>query len=256
MMKPLHKTFLAMTVAGLMTGFSAHAEQVHTIVLVHGAFADGTASWEQVIPALQSRHYEIITAQIPLTSLKDDVEVTERAIARAKGDVILVGHSWGGTVITQAGNNPRVKALVYINAFAPSAGQSTADLVKSFPAPPGSAKIVKGVDGFLSLPASAIASDFAQDATPEAQNIVGITQVPIRASSFDEKVTKAAWETKPSWFLVGSKDRMINPDLERAMAKKIHARVTELPVSHVPMLYDPKNVARTIFKAVNITSGN
>jgi len=255
-MKPLHKTLLAMTAAGLMTGFSVHAEKLHTIVLVHGAFADGTSSWEQVIPVLQSRHYEVITAQIPLTSLKDDVAVTERAIARAKGDVILVGHSWGGTVITQAGSDPRVKGLVYINAFAPSAGQSTAELVDSFPAASGSAKIVKGADGFLTLPASAIASDFAQDATPEAQNIVAITQVPIRAASFNEKVTKAAWQQKPSWFLVGSNDRMINPDLERAMAKKIRAHVTELPVSHVPMLYDPKNVARTIFKAVNITSGN
>ncbi|WP_213713257.1 alpha/beta fold hydrolase [Cedecea lapagei] len=255
-MKPTRKTLLALAAAGLMTGFAAQAETQHTIVLVHGAFADATGSWEQVIPPLQTRHYEIITAQIPLTSLADDVAATKRAIARAKGDVILVGHSWGGTVITEAGNDPKVKGLVYINAFAPSPGQSTADLVNSFPAPPGSAKIIKGADGFLSLDPKAVATDFAQDATPEAQNIIGITQMPIAAASFTEKVTTAAWQQKPSWFLVGSNDRMINPELERAMAKKIHAHVTELPVSHVPMLYDPKNVARTIFKAVNITSGN
>jgi len=252
-MKLSGKSLIGLALAGMMLAGAAQAETRHSIVLVHGAFADATGSWENIIPALQSRHYEIITAQIPLTSLADDVAATKRAIARATGDVILVGHSWGGTVITEAGNDPKVKGLVYINAFAPSVGQTTAELVSQYPAPPGSAKIIKGADGFLSLPASAIATDFAQDATPEAQNIIGVTQMPIRASSFNEKVTTAAWQTKPSWFLVGTQDRMINPALERAMAAKIHAHVTELPVSHVPMLYDPKNVARTIFKAVNNT---
>jgi len=254
-MRSFYKKRNILLVLGLLGASAVHAENIHSIVLVHGAFADGT-SWEQVLPPLLSRNYEVIAVQEPLTSLEDDVAATKRAIARAKGDVILVGHSWGGTVITQAGNDPKVKGLVYINAFAPSVGQSTADLIKSAaPAQVGS-KIAQDHAGYLYLPPEVIANDFAQDAaSDEIKKIVSIVQGPIKASSFDQKVSYAAWQHKPSWYLVGTEDHMINVDLERAMAKKINARTTELPVGHVPMLSDPLNVARMIFKAVNITSG-
>jgi len=263
-MKFLKHTLLAIAIAGLGNAVSAYAmnadntvqeTKIHTIVLVHGAFADGS-SWDNVIPALQSRHYQVIVVQNPMTSLADDVAATKRAIDQAQGDVILVGHSWGGTVITQAGNDPKVKGLVYVAGFAPSVGQSSADLGKNYPATPGSSKIQVTKQGYAYLPADAIADDFAQDAPAATKNLLAITQGPIRAANFDEKVTQAAWQNKPSWYVVSSNDRMINPQLERDMAKKIHAHVTELPASHAVMFYDPLNIARTIFKAVNITSGN
>lgn len=133
----------------------AFAEEQTSVVLVHGAFADGS-SWNKVITRLQKNHTEVIAVQLPLTSLKDDVAATQRAIARAQGSVVLVGHSWGGTVISEAGNDARVKSLVYVAAFAPDSGQSTADLAGSYPAPPGSAGIAKTADGYLYLPAKVV----------------------------------------------------------------------------------------------------
>lgn len=220
-----------------------------TVVLVHGAFADGS-SWNRVIDKLQRQHTEVIAVQLPLTSLKEDVAATQRAIARAHGDVVLVGHSWGGTVISEAGNDARVKALVYVAAFAPDSGKSTADLAGSYPAPPGSAGIVKTADGFLYLPAKSVRQDFAPDITAAEQNRLTATQGPIRADAFAEKVTHAAWHDKPSWYVVSKSDRMINPDLERAMAKAIDAKTSEVAASHVSMVSHPEEVARVIEQAV------
>lgn len=219
-----------------------------TVVLVHGAFADGS-SWNRVIAKLQSQHTEVIAVQLPLTSLKDDVAATQRAIARAHGDVVLVGHSWGGTVISQAGNDARVKSLVYVAAFAPDSGQSTAELADSYPAPPGSAGIAKTADGFLYLPGKSVRQDFAPDIKADEQNTLTVTQGPIRADAFAEKVTHAAWHDKPSWFVVSKNDRMINPDLERAMAKAIDAKTTEVTASHVSMVSHPEEIARAIEQA-------
>lgn len=246
------KKFAPVFCAGLLALAAsqfAHATAPRSVVLVHGAFADGS-SWDRVIPALEAKRYEVISVQLPLTSLHDDVAATQRAIARAKGDVVLVGHSWGGTVITEAGNDNKVKALVYIAAFAPDSGQATAGLADSFPAPPGSAALVKSDDGFLTLPAKAVAADFAPDVPPAQQKRLAVTQGPIRAAAFADKVTHAAWTAKPSWYLVSTQDRMINPNLERAMAKKIHAQTREVAASHVSMLSHPQSVAQIITAAV------
>jgi len=220
-----------------------------TVVLVHGAFADGS-SWNRVINKLQKQHTEVIAVQLPLTSLKDDVAATQHAIARAHGDVVLVGHSWGGTVISEAGNDARVKSLVYVAAFAPDSGQSTADLAGSYPAPPGSAGIAKTADGFLYLPGKSVRQDFAPDIKADEQNTLTATQGPIRADAFAEKVTHAAWHDKPSWYVVSKNDRMINPELERAMAKAIHAKTTEVAASHVSMVSQPEEIAQVIEQAV------
>ncbi len=227
---------------------SAFAENKTSVVLVHGAFADGS-SWSKVIARLQKNHTEVIAVQLPLTSLKDDVAATQRAIARAHGDVVLVGHSWGGTVISEAGNDARVKSLVYVAAFAPDSSQSTADLVERYPAPPGSAGIAKTADGYLYLPSKAVSEDFAPDVKSSEQNVIAATQGPIRADAFGEKVTHAAWHDKPSWFVVSRNDRMINPELERAMAKTIHAHNTEVAASHVSMVSQPEAIVRVIEKA-------
>ncbi len=220
-----------------------------TVVLVHGAFADGS-SWNRVIDKLQRQHTEVIAVQLPLTSLKEDVAATQRAIARAHGDVVLVGHSWGGTVISEAGNDARVKALVYVAAFAPDSGKSTADLAGSYPAPPGSAGIAKTADGFLYLPGKSVRQDFAPDIKADEQNRLTATQGPIRADAFAEKVTHAAWHDKPSWYVVSKSDRMINPDLERSMAKAIDAKTSEVAASHVSMVSQPEEIVRVIEQAV------
>ncbi|MBM6606575.1 alpha/beta hydrolase [Enterobacteriaceae bacterium RIT814] len=247
----MKKLFTHTLAAGLLLAAAsgvALAGSDKTVVLVHGAFADGS-SWNSVINKLHNQHTELIAVQLPLTSLKDDVAATQRAIARAHGDVVLVGHSWGGTVISEAGNDARVKALVYVAAFAPDSGQSTADLAGSYPAPPGSAGIAKTADGYLYLPGKSVSEDFAPDIKASEQNALTATQGPIRADAFAEKITHAAWHDKPSWYVVSKNDRMINPDLERAMAKAIHAKTTEVAASHVSMVSHPEEIARTIEQA-------
>ena len=237
--------------AGLLLAAASGTARANrkTVVLVHGAFADGS-SWKRVIDKLQRQHTEVIAVQLPLTSLKEDVAATQRAIARAHGDVVLVGHSWGGTVISEAGNDARVKSLVYVAAFAPDSGQSTADLAGSYPAPPGSAGIAKTADGFLYLPGKSVRQDFAPDIKAGEQNTLTVPQGPIRADAFAQKVTHAAWRDKPSWYVVSKNDRMINPDLERAMAKAINAKTTEGAASHVSMVSQPEEIARVIEQAV------
>lgn len=247
----MKKLFIHTVAVGLLLAAASGSALANnkTVVLVHGAFADGS-SWNRVIDKLQRQHTEVIAVQLPLTSLKEDVAATQRAIARAHGDVVLVGHSWGGTVISEAGNDARVKALVYVAAFAPDSGKSTADLAGSYPAPPGSAGIAKTADGFLYLPAKSVRQDFAPDITAAEQNRLTATQGPIRADAFAEKVTHAAWHDKPSWYVVSKSDRMINPDLERAMAKAIDAKTSEVAASHVSMVSHPEEVARVIEQAV------
>ena len=237
--------------ASLLLAASAGAQQdaPKTVVLVHGAFADGS-SWEKVIPLLQAKGLHVVAVQNPLTSLADDVAATKRAIDAQKGPVVLAGHSWAGTGITEAGANDKVAALVYVAAFAPAAGESTSDVTKAAPPPPGSASIHGDSEGFLSLDAEGVARNFAQDLPAAQTKVMAATQGPIAAKAFDEKVTNAAWKTKPSWYVVAENDRMIQPDLERAMAKKIKAKVTSLPTSHVAMLARPKEVAAVILAAV------
>jgi pimeloyl-ACP methyl ester carboxylesterase len=218
-------------------------------VIVHGAFADGS-DWNRVIPLLQARGVHVTAVQNPLSSLEDDVAATQRAIAIQPGKVVLVGHSWGGTVITQAGLNEQVAALVYVSAFAPDAGQSTAELGKGYPTPPGLAHLVPDTAGFVRLSPEGVARHFAQDLPAARTNVMAATQGPIRGSAFDQKVSVAAWKTRPSWFVLSEADHMIAPELQRDMARHIGAQVTALPTSHVPQQVKPEAVAAVILKAV------
>lgn len=223
-----------------------------SVVIVHGAFADGS-DWSKVIPILQAKGVKVIAVQNPLTSLADDVAATRRAIAAQPGKVVLVGHSWGGTVITDAGQHDKVASLVYVAAFAPDAGKSTAETGEGYPAAPGSKRFVADAEGFLSLPEAAMREDFAQDVPAAQAAVMTATQGPIQAKAFADKVSNAAWTTKPSWFIVSARDRMIDPGLLRAMAKKINAKTIELQASHVPQQSRPADVAKVILDAVAAT---
>jgi pimeloyl-ACP methyl ester carboxylesterase len=174
------------------------------IVLVHGAYADGS-SWGKVIALLQSRDYRVVSVQNPTTSLADDVTATERVIDQQAGPVVLVGHSWAGVVITQAGNNAKVKALVYVDASAPDSGQSISDAAAEVPAAPGASAGVKDANGFLTLPDAAVERYFAQDLTPAEQGVIAATQTPWYVGCLTDKVTHAAWHDKPSWWVIGEK---------------------------------------------------
>jgi pimeloyl-ACP methyl ester carboxylesterase len=226
----------------------AQGAEEKTVVLIHGAFADGS-SWDKVIPILQAKGLKVVAVQNPLTSLADDVAAGKRVIDEQSGPVILVGHSWGGTVITQLGDDAKVASLVYVAAFAPDVGESSNDLGKGGRPAPGSAQIRSDSTGFLHLTPEGVAKDLAQDLPAAQTKVMAVTQGPIFAKAFDENVTKAAWKTKPSWFIVAENDRMIPPDLERAMATKIGAKITALPTSHVPMQSRANDVAAVIVAA-------
>lgn len=219
-----------------------------TVVLVHGAFADGSG-WNKVIPKLQAKGLNVVSVQNPLTSLADDVAATRRVLDMQTGPVVLVGHSWGGMVITQVGTHPRVKSMVYVASFAPSEGQSINDLTKDYPRASGLDHVITDKEGFVTLSPEGIARHFAQD-LPEAETrLMAVTQGPIRGANFEEKVTVAAWKTRPSWFIVSERDLMIPPALQRANAERISARVVSLSADHVPMLSKPSEVAATIIAA-------
>jgi len=226
---------------------AAHAEDT-TVVLVHGAFADGS-SWDKVIPLLQAKGLKVVAVQNPLSSLADDVAATQRVIDAQSGKVVLVGHSWGGTVITQAGASDKVKALVYVSAFAPSEGEDTASQGKDYAVPPGIATLQADAAGYLWLPAASVAQNFAQDVPPATASLIAATQGPINGKAFAEKTTVAAWKNKPNYYIVSAQDRMIAPDLERAYAKKLNATTTTLQASHVPMVSQPAKVAEVILAA-------
>ena len=223
----------------------SQASQVKNIVLVHGAFADGS-SWSKVIPLLQAKGYNVTSVQNPLTSFNDDVAATKRAIAAQDGPVILVGHSYGGVVITEAGNDAKVAGLVYVAAFAPDAGQSIVDISKDFPKPIGLDKVVPQQDGFLLLSADGVETGFAQDLSKQEQALITAVQPQTHGSIFGAKPTQAAWHSKPTWYIVATEDHMIAPEHEMSMAKQLNATTTTLPSSHVAMLSHPKEVAQVI----------
>jgi pimeloyl-ACP methyl ester carboxylesterase len=248
-------TILPMLSAGaiLATALAALAAQParaaeKTVVLVHGAFADGS-SWSKVIPLLQAEGLSVIAVQNPLSSLAADVDATKRVIDAQSGPVILVGHSYGGVVITQAGVNPKVAALVYVAAFVPPKGQSANGTTKDSPPPPWAGSIKTDSGGYLSLTPEGIAKFFAQDLPPKEAAVIAATQGPTFHGAFDDKVTETAYTTKPTWAIVATADRMIPPDLERAMAKAANAKITELDSSHVVMLSKPRQVADVILAA-------
>lgn len=220
-----------------------------TVVLVHGAWADGS-SWNEVIARLQAESIPVVSVQNPLGSLADDVAAVRRAIELVDGSVVLVGHSWGGTVITQAGVSERVRALVYIAAFAPDRNESTNSLQAAHPMPEYAPLLRADSEGYLHFPQDALPHYFAQDLPSANAMVLAATQGPIRASAFDDRVTEAAWHDLPSWYLVTGHDRMIAPDLQREMARRIGARVTEVAASHVPFASRPKETTAVILEAV------
>jgi len=236
--------------ASLAAPAAAPDRAATTVVLVHGAFADGS-SWERVIPLLQAKGLHVVSVQNPLSSLADDVAATRRVLYAQTGPVVLVGHSWGGIVISEAGSHERVKSLVYVAAFAPSEGQSASDLGKGYPTPPGLAFLVQDKQGFLTLSPEGMTRHFAQDLPAAQTRVMAATQGPIGAASFDEKTTTAAWKTKPSWFVLTQQDHMIDPGLQKAMAEKISAHIVSVPSSHVPQLSRPAQVADAIVAAAD-----
>ncbi|SEB43036.1 Pimeloyl-ACP methyl ester carboxylesterase [Terriglobus roseus] len=225
---------------------------IKNVVLVHGAFADGS-SYAKVIPLLQAKGLHVVSVQIPLTSFDDDVAATKRAIAAQDGPVLLVGHSYGGVVISEAGNESKVAGLVYVAAFAPDSGQNIVDISKSFPKPPGMDTLAPQADGFLLLTEQGVKENFAQDLTESEKDVLVAVQPMTAGAIFGAKISKAAWRDKPTWYVVSSNDRMIAPDQEKSMAKQMNASTTILPASHVVMLSHPKEVAAVIEKATTLT---
>src|SRR3989449_7543503 len=219
-----------------------------TIVLVHGAFADGS-SWERVLPILQRDGYTVIAVQNPLTSLAADVETTKRVVDAQKGPVVLVGHSYGGAVITEAAaGSANVKALVYLAAFAPEVGEPIGAFGEKYPTALR-AGLRPDAAGFLYIDPAQVHDLLAADIPVAETKVAAATQKPIIGSVFGASVEHAAWKTIPSWYLVSQDDKAINPELERFYAKRMGAKTTEIKSSHVPFLSHPAVVARLIEQA-------
>ncbi|HVE08290.1 MAG TPA: alpha/beta hydrolase [Paraburkholderia sp.] len=236
---------------------AAHAQRaaappdgaVRNIVLVHGAFVDGS-SWNGVIARLQRKGYHVSAVQNPLSSLADDVAATRRVLAQQDGPTVLVGHSWGGTVITEAGaDDPKVAGLVYITAIAPEPGESSLDILKRGPQMPAGASMKRDDSGFLWLDRAQYRANFAADVPENLTRVLSAAQQPIAASAFEEKVTEAAWQSKPSWYVVTSKDRAVSPDLQRWMANRIGATIVDVPSSHLVTVSHAAATADAIDKA-------
>jgi len=251
----VHRALAAPLALASVLGLGAHrrpptihaAPPVRNIVLVHGAYADGS-SYARVIPLLRARGLHVTAVQNPLTSLAADVAATRRAIARQDGPVILVGHSSAGVVITEAGNDPKVAGLVYISAIAPDDGQSASDALQGYPATPGGAEQHPDAAGYLTITRKGIDEDFVPDLPPAERALVYETQGDWHATFLAEKVTTAAWKTKPAWSIIPD-DRMVPPQHQRDAAARMHATVTTLHSSHVPMLSHPREVAAVILDA-------
>jgi pimeloyl-ACP methyl ester carboxylesterase len=219
-----------------------------TVVLVHGAFADGS-SWQKVIPHLAKAGLKVIAVQNPLDSLDNDVAFTRRAIREAEGPVVLAGHSWAGVVITEAGNDPKVKSLVYVAAYAPDTGQSLRDVVSKYPPSEGRKGFLKDEDGYLRLSDEGVAKYFAQDLSANEQKLIAAVQGRYHERTFAAPVSKAAWRDKPTFAVVSMKDLIIAPQLQRDQVKAAKATAIEVAGSHVVMLSHPKQVADQIIRA-------
>ena len=221
---------------------------LRNVVLVHGGFVDGSG-WSAVYHALRKDGFAVSVVQNPTISLADDVRVTKRVIAEQNGPVILVGHSYGGVVITEAGNDPKVAALVYIAAFAPDSGESVGSLIKD--PPPGAPvpPILPPVDGYLFLEKGKFPASFAADVDSAEAEFMANSQVPWGIEALSGTISQPAWKTKPSWYLVATDDRMIPPPAQRAMAKRTGATVVESAGSHAVYVSRPDVVASLIAKA-------
>jgi len=220
------------------------------IVLVHGGFVDG-AGWESVYKILKKEGYDVSIVQNPTISLAGDVAVTKRVLAGQDGPAILVGHSYGGAVITQAGNDPKVAGLVYITAFAPDKGESVASLIKN--PPPGTPvpPILPPQDGFLLLDKAKFPASFAGDVEPGKAAFMADSQVPWGVEAFSGTISEPAWKSKPSWYLIVTDDKMIPPDAQRFMSKRAGSTVVEVKGSHAIYVSQPEAVAALIEQAAN-----
>jgi pimeloyl-ACP methyl ester carboxylesterase len=225
---------------------SAPKTGIKNVVLVHGAFADGSG-WEAVAKILEKDGYTVSVAQPPETSYAEDVKYAKAAIDAMDGPVVLVGHSYGGSIITEAGNDPKVSALVYIAAFALDDGESCASIEQAVPQ--ASKAFKADSEGNWWIEQAHFSADFAADVPPAVSHFMAISQVPISTDSFTHKVTTPAWKTKPTWYMVASEDRSINPEQERMMAKRAHAKTVEVNSSHVAYMSHPKETAKLIEEA-------
>jgi pimeloyl-ACP methyl ester carboxylesterase len=256
-----HTLAMIASVASLALGVNASAAlaadtaKVKSVILVHGGFVDGSG-WETVYRLLKNDGYDVTIVQNPTTTLADDVAVTKRAIAAASGKVILVGHSYGGVVVSEAGTDPKVAGVVYIAAFAPDAGESASSLIAN--APPGAPvpPILPPVDGFLLLDKAKFAASFAADVRPELASFMADSQVPWGVAALEGKVTAPAWKTKPSWYLVSTNDRMIPPPAQRQMASRAKANTVEAAGSHAVYVSNPGVVANLIMQAATHVPSN
>lgn len=221
---------------------------VKNVVLVHGLYADGS-SWGKVIPVLQAKGLHVTAVQNPTTSLADDAAAVRRTLALQDGPTVLVGHSYGGMVISEVGNDPKVASLVYIAARAPDAGEDYPALAKRFPAAPAGAGLQWQADGFGTLSEQAFVRDFAGDLPRSEALALYAVQQPVGKPVTQATTTAAAWRQKPSWYAVSNDDRTINPELQRFMARRMKATTVELPASHVSLISRPLDVAELIIAA-------
>ena len=226
---------------------------IRNVVLVHGGFVDGSG-WQSVYDLLKKDGYNVAIVQNPTASLADDVAVTKRTLAAQNGPAILVGHSYGGVVITEAGSDPNVAGLVYIAAFVPEKGESVSALIKD--PPPGAPvpPILPPQDGFLFLDRAQFRASFAADVSADAASFMADSQVPWGLDALNGAVSEPAWKTKPSWYLVATEDRMIPPDAQRLMSKRAGSTVVEVKGSHAVYVSQPQAVADLIAKAANAVS--
>ena len=223
---------------------------IKNVVLVHGGFVDGSG-WQRVYDTLKKDGYTVSIVQNPTISLVDDVAATKRTLAAQNGPAILVGHSYGGVVITEAGNDPKVAGLVYIAAFAPDKGESVSALIKDPPQGAPVPPILPPQDGFLLLDRAKFRASFAADVSADAAAFMADSQVPWGLDALHGAVTEPAWKTKPSWYLVTTEDKMIPPDAQRAMSKRAGSTVVEAKGSHAVYVSQPRAVADLIVKAAN-----
>jgi pimeloyl-ACP methyl ester carboxylesterase len=245
-------TIIALVLGGgqVATSQTSTTRDVKNIVLVHGGFVDGSG-WEGVYNTLEKKGYNVTIVQNRTVSLADDVAVTKRIIAAQDGPVILVGHSYGGVVVTEAGNDPKVVGLVYVAAFASDRGESVETFIKNAPAGAPVPPILPPQDGFLFLDRSKFAPSFAADVNPGLAAFMADSQVPWGVQALSGMVGEPAWKSKPSWYLVSTEDKMIPPDAQRAMSKRAGSKAVEVKGSHAVYVSQPRAVASLIEQAAN-----
>jgi pimeloyl-ACP methyl ester carboxylesterase len=238
----------------LYTTFSKSMPAVKNVVLVHGAWADGSC-WAKIIPVLQREGLHVVAVQLTLGSIADDVAATKRILDAQDGPVLLAGHSYGGVVITEAGNHPKVEGLVYVAAFAPDEGETVGGLAGGYPPQALFGELNPIEDGYLLLTAKGVSQFFAQDLTATETGVMAATQGATQGAILATPVTAAAWRHKPNWVVISENDMAIAPDQQRFTAERMGAKVLTVPTSHVPMLSQPNKVADFMLEAIATLAG-